>query len=146
MADQLVVAKYRDQSIAFEGHVIATPERVFIVATDTLGRKAMSITWTDESLTWDVASWVPAQLRPENVVGDFALMFWPEQAVGQSLSGTSATLKTGPGFRAIALAEKEIVRIDYAAANSDDPWMNHLTYANRAFGYELDIQSVEPEP
>jgi len=146
MADQLVVAKYRDQNIAFEGHVIATPERVFIVATDTLGRKAMSITWTDESLTWDVASWVPSQLRPENVVGDFALMFWPEQVIGESLSGTSATLKTGPGFRAISLADKELVRIDYAPPDNADPWMNHVSYANRAFGYELDIQSVESAP
>lgn len=139
-ATQLVTAHYGDRTFVFEGHLSATPERFLMVCLDAMGRKALTITWSASGIAAEAAPWVPAELRPDNMLADMVLLYWPEASVRRLLAASAGTLVTGPRRRSVWVDGKEIVQVDYATA---DPWTGSLSYRNLAWGYGLEIQSVE---
>jgi hypothetical protein len=143
---QLVTAHYGDQVYVFEGHLSATPERFLMVGVDTAGRRAMTITWTDAGITYDAAPWIPAQLHPENILADMVLLYFPDAVVGRALAASGGTVATSPARRSIVADGKEIVIADYQPSVPGDPWSGRQHYRNLAWGYELDIQTAEPNP
>lgn len=143
---QLVTARYGSQSYAFEGHVSATPERFLMVGLDGLGRRTMTITWTDTEVTYESPPWVPTQLRPENVLADMVLLYWPEASVRQALAASGGTVVTAPNRRTITRNGAMVVEIDYQPATDGSPWSGQARYRNLAFNYELEIQSVRSSP
>lgn len=143
-AAQLVTARYGDQTFIFEGHLSAGRDGFVLVGLDSLGRKALTITWTDAGVSYDAAPWLPNTLRPANMLADIVLLYWPEAAVRNALAG--GTLTTAPHSRSVVVDGKEILHADYQLANGDDPWTGRLSYRNLAWGYQLDIQSAEVTP
>jgi hypothetical protein len=143
---QLVTARYGNDTYVFESHIDATPERFLMVGVDSLGRRAMTITWTDAGVISDTASWFPSSLRPENILADMTLLYWPETAVRQSLISSGGELSSGPRWRSVRKDGKEIVRIDYEPAAGDSLWSGKLHYRNIAWNYALDVQSVSGSP
>lgn len=142
---QLVTARYGTDTYVFESHIDATPERFLMVGVDSLGRRAMTITWTDAGMTSDTAAWFPSSLRPENILADMTLLYWPEAVVRQSLSA-GGELASGPRWRSVRKDGKEIVRIDYEPAVEGSLWSGTLHYRNIAWNYALDVQSVGGAP
>ncbi len=140
---QLVTARYRGETIAFEGHLSATPDRVLLVGIDGLGRRAITITWTDAAVTAETAPWLPSSLRPENMLADLVLLYWPEAVVRRAIAPSAATLEANSRTRSVSVAGKEITHADYSGA---DPWSGHVTYRNLAWDYSLDVQSREDTP
>ena len=143
---QLVTARYGNDTYVFESHIDATPERFLMVGVDSLGRRAMTVTWTDAGMTADVASWFPSSLRPENILADMVLLYWPEAAVRQSLLLAGGELVSGPRWRSVRKDGKEIVRIEYEPTAEDSPWSGKLHYRNIAWNYVMDVQSVSGAP
>jgi hypothetical protein len=141
---QLVIAHYGDQSYVFEGHLSATPERFLMVGLDTTGRRAMTITWTDGAIIYDAAPWIPAQLRPQNILADMVLLYFPDEVIGRALAASGGTVATGPSRRSIVADGEEVVIADYQPTTPGDPWSGHQHYRNLAWGYDLDIQTAEP--
>lgn len=142
-AAQLVTAHYGDQTIVFEGHISATPEQFLLVGLDPTGKRALTLTWTDQKLTVDTAPGFPDRLRPENMLADIVVQYWPEDRVRQALAGPNVTLTSGSHFRSIAVGGKEVIHVDY---RGDDPWNGATVYRNLVWGYELDVQSAESKP
>jgi hypothetical protein len=140
-AVQLISARYGDQTFVFESHVSATPERFLLVGLDTLGRKVMTITWTDAGIAHETASWVPEQLRPANVLADIVLLYWPEESVRRALRG--GLLKVGHDRRDVIADGHDVIWAEFQPSIAGDPWSGHLHYENVAWGYALDVQSME---
>lgn len=140
-AVQLVTAHYGDQTFVFESHLSATPKRFLLVGLDTVGRKAMTITWTDAGIAYEAAPWVPEQLRPANILADIVVLYWPAASVRRALSG--GTLDTGPERRSVIAGGQEVIRAEYRPTRPGDPWSGRLHYENRAWGYALDVESLE---
>ena len=139
---QLVTARYGAQTYAFEGHVSATPERFLMVGLDSLGRRTMTITWSDASITYETAPWLPAQLKPENVLADMVLLYWPLSSVQQALAQSGGAVIAAPGRRTIVKDGEPVIQIEYEPAGAASPWSGRLRYRNLAFQYELEVQSV----
>ncbi|MGE5540455.1 MAG: DUF3261 domain-containing protein [Gemmatimonas sp.] len=140
-AAQLATARYGDQTFVFETRISVTPDMFRLVSVDTLGRRTMSIAWTGGGVYYEAASWVPEQLRPENVLADIVLLYWPEETVRHALVG--GTLQVAPGRRTVVADGKDIIRAEFHPARAGDPWTGTLHYENVAWGYVLDIQSQE---
>ena len=140
-AVQLVSARYGERTFVFESHLSASPGHFLMVGLDSVGRKAMTITWTDTGISYEAAPWVPEQLRPQNVLADIVILYWPETSVHRSLIG--GTLTTGLNTRSVMIGDKEIIHIDYQPTHPGDLWSGRLNYKNLAWGYELDVQSLE---
>lgn len=143
---QLVTARYGDQTYAFEARVSATADQFLMVGLDSLGRRAMTITWSDAAISYESAPWLPPQLRPENVLADMVLLYWPESTVKQALASSGGIVTAVPGRRTIAKAGEPIVQIEYGPSADGSPWAGTLRYRNLAFHYEMDVQSVRSSP
>jgi hypothetical protein len=141
-ATQLVTARYGDRAMIFEGHISATPERFLLVVVDPLGRKAMTVTWTDDGVTYEAAPWLPATVRPQNMLADIVLLYWPEAVVRQALLASGGTLAASGQMRSISVAGQEVIHADYQPAGDGQAWAGHLHYRNLPWGYEMDISSV----
>jgi hypothetical protein len=142
-AVQLVSARYGGQTYVFESRISVTPDQFRLVSVDSLGRKAMTIVWTSGGVYYETAAWVPQQLRPENVLADIVLLYWPEDTVRRSLIGGS--LRSTEAHRTIVADGKDVIRADFQPQRSGDPWSGTLHYENLAWGYALDIQSQEAQ-
>jgi hypothetical protein len=142
-ASQLVTAHYGDQTYVFEGHLSATPDRLLLLGLDSMGRKAMTISWSNDGLHAETAPWLPEQLHPENMLADIVMIYWPADQVNAALKASGGHVTTSAHGRSIANAKGEVIQADYSG---DDPWNGSLHYSNLAWGYALDVQSVEVRP
>jgi hypothetical protein len=141
-ATQLVTAHYQDRTVLFEGHVSASPAQVLLVVVDQFGRRALSVTWNDAALTYTAAPWLPATLRPQSMLADIVVLYWPAPVVRRALAPSGGTLVTAPGVRSVVLGGREIIHAEYQPSAPGETWAGHARYRNLPWGYDLDIQSV----
>jgi len=144
-AAQLITGTRDGETFVFEGHVSVTPERFLLVGLDTMGRRAMTVTWTDAGLDVDAAPWLPPAMRPGSMLADLVVLYWPEAAVRQALAPSGAVLTTGPRTRTVRAGGRELLHADYGW-DPGAPWTGTLRYRNRAWGYEIEVQSRESLP
>jgi hypothetical protein len=138
---QLIDAQYRDQSQMFEAYVKVSPNKIVVVVFDPFGARAVTITATDDGIHSELAPIVPALLRPENILADLAIVYWPAMAVRRSLVGTSASLFDDAKERRIEVDGRTIVQVTYGSPH-EDRWPQLAYLKNFAYGYGLDLQSI----
>jgi hypothetical protein len=134
-AVQLVTARHGTDVFTFEGHLSVTHDRVLLAGTDGFGQRLMQITWDGKILTADKASFLPAALRPENVLADVMLIYWPEAAIRPNLTG--ATLETAHG-RSLVRDGETLVNIEAQG----DPWIGTAHLANHPWDYDIEARSA----
>jgi len=138
---QLVVARYGAQTVRFEGRISAGPDHFDLLCIDLLGREAVRIHWTGAGIVSHQATWVPEQLRPENMLADIVMLYWPAATVARALAAFGGVLAAEPGRRSVRLHDEEVIRADYQPLAGVDPWNGNAKLHNLAWNYELDIQS-----
>ncbi len=144
-AAQLITASRDGQTFVFEGRLSITPERFLLAGVDSLGRRAMTVTWTDAGLEVETAPWLPPALRPGSMLADIVVLYWPEAAVQRALSPTGGTLTADAHQRTVRIGGKDVLRAERSWAEGK-PWTGTLRYANLAWGYEIEVQSTETAP
>jgi Protein of unknown function (DUF3261) len=145
-ATQLVTARYGDQTVVFEGHISATPERLLLVIIDQLGRKALSVTWDKNGVAYDAAPWLPSTIPPQNMLADIITLYWPDAAVSRALAASGGRLVANSGTRSVLVGDQEVIHAEYQPASDTGHWVGHAIYRNLPWHYELDIQSVLTTP
>jgi hypothetical protein len=145
-ASQVVTAHYGRESYGFEARLAIGPDQVRLVGTDPMGRRALVITWNGRTLTVQRAAFLPETVRPENVLADIILIFWPEAALRRGLAAAGGTVTVRGATRAIGRAGdgagEEAITIRYEGP----PWsgLTHLT--NHAWHYAIDVRSAAVGP
>jgi hypothetical protein len=109
---QLITARYRDRIFVFEGRLSARPEWLQLVGLDGFGRRALSIVWDGDHVSFDAAPWLPDALKPENILADIAIVYWPEQAVRRGLAESNAELRADLRQRSISMQGEDIIQVD----------------------------------
>lgn len=138
-ATQLVTARHGDEVFLFEGRLSVTAARILLAGSDMLGRKVMTIRWDGTTLSADRAVWLPDRLRPENVLADIMLMYWPDQALRQAVFGASLD---NAGERRLFKDGEAIVTV----AHDGDPWNGMTTLRNLPWHYEINVRSAMVTP
>ncbi|WP_374307505.1 DUF3261 domain-containing protein [Dongia sp.] len=142
---QHIIVRHDGEVFAFDGRISVTPDRFRLVGVDGLGRRAMGVTWERSGrVTATRADWLPAQVRPGAMLADIILLYWPADVLRRSLAGSGATLREVGNTRTIALDGVDILRIDYLTGRHSAA--GHLKYRNTAWGYDIDVQSIEVAP
>lgn len=136
-AVQMVTARRGEETHVFEARLSVNRERLLLVGTDSLGRRAMTVTWKAGSVTAERAEWLPEALRPENILADIMLLYWPQAVLERTVDG-AAVIPEPAGRR---IGTEVTVRWEGA-----DPWTGRARLVNASFGYELDIRSVVVGP
>ncbi len=133
---QLVTARHDGQSFVFEGRLLIRPDRLVLVGSDGMGRRAMTVTWTAGRVDVERASWLPESLRPENILADIVLLYWPESVVRKSIKG--AVLTQSVGNRSVG----DAILVTWEG----EPWSGGSRLRNIPWDYDLEIQSVMVGP
>jgi hypothetical protein len=141
LARQLITASGYGQTFVLEVNLNATPERVMLVGLDSMGRRAMTITWNDRAVTTQTAPWVPEALRPGSMLADIVVIYWPEDAVRQALPPGGEVIQEADG-RTIRINGNDVLHVDYGWAPGAR-WNGTLHYTNFAWGYQIEVQSSE---
>ncbi|WP_448207154.1 DUF3261 domain-containing protein [Azospirillum sp. sgz302134] len=141
-AAQLITARRGGDTFVFEGHVSVTPERFMLVGLDTLGRRAMTVTWTDAGVEVETAPWLPEGVRPGAMLADLVVLYWPEAVVRQALAPAVADLVADATSRTVRADGKDLLRAAYGWP-AGGPWTGTLRYTNLAWGYDIEVQSQE---
>ncbi len=144
-AAQLITARRDGETFVFEGRVSVTPERFVLAGLDTLGRRAMTITWTDSGVEVETAPWLPEGVRPGAMLADLVVLYWPEAAVRKALAPAGAELVADATSRTVRAGGRDLLRATYGWT-AGGPWTGTLRYANLAWGYEIEVQSQEVAP
>lgn len=142
---QRITARYRDRTIVFEGRLIASPKELRLVGLDAFGRRALSIVWDGDYVSFDSAPWLPDTLKAENILSDITIVYWPEEAVSRGLAGSGAILHIDERERSISMRGTDIITVTYGHPNGEEAWASSAKYRNIALGYELDLRSVAVE-
>jgi hypothetical protein len=141
-AMQLITVQRDSDTYVFEGQISITPERFLLVGTDPMGRRAMTVTWTDGGMTTETAPWMPSALRPDSMLADIVMLYWPEDVVRRAIAPAGADLVADARSRTVRIDGRDVLHVDYDATGTG-PWTGTLHYANRGWGYEITVQSVE---
>lgn len=135
-ATQLVTASHGGDSFTFEGRLSVTPAGLILVTTDGMGRRAMTIRFSNGALEVDKASWLPATLPPPaNMLADIMLMYWPVEVLRAHVDGASVEAD-GP-WRHLRRDGAVMVEISRDA----DPWNGSVILHNRVWDYRIQVVS-----
>ena len=137
---QTIVSRFRGNSFAVEAQIQITPESLDFVAMDGFGRRALTINWRGGVLVYQPVSWLPPVLRPANILADFVICYWPDEAVAAAIKDSGATLVTVDGKRKIMRGSRELIVVEYGPGTG---WNRSAKLRNIAFGYDIDVQSAE---
>jgi predicted exporter len=129
---QMVTARHQGDTFVFEGRLSVGPDRLLLVGTDPMGRRAMTVTWSGGRIEIDRASWLPDTLRPENILADIVVLYWPEAVVRAALDG--AALVQGAETRTVG----EAITVTWRG----DPWTGLARLRNQPWDYELEVRSM----
>lgn len=133
---QLVTASHGGDAFIFEGRLSVTPAGLILVTTDGMGRRAMTIRWSNGQLAVDKASWLPAGLPPPaNMLADIMLMYWPVEVLRAHVDG--ASVEADGTSRSLRRDGAVMVEISRAA----DPWNGTVSLHNRAWEYRIQVVS-----
>jgi hypothetical protein len=141
-AMQLITVQRDGDTFVFEGQISITPERFLLVGTDPMGRRAMTVTWTEAGVTTETAPWMPSALRPDSMLADIVMLYWPEEVVRRAIAPAGAELVADTRSRSVRIDGRDVLHVDYDEAGKG-PWTGTLHYANHGWGYEIAVQSVE---
>ena len=142
---QLLTARYDGQSYSFEGRLSITPERLVLVGTDGIGRRAMTVTWDGHDMKVDRATWLPEAVRPGSMLADIIVLYWPERAVRRALAPAGCVLRAAAKSRRVRCGTTDVLRAKYEIP-VDGKWTGSVQYSNLSWGYEIDVQSQEVAP
>jgi hypothetical protein len=107
---------------------------------DGFGRRALTIAWSGGEPVYQPAPWLPAALRPANILADFILCYWPDEAVAAAIKGSGATLVTIKDGRKIVRGTQDLIVVEYGPGSG---WNRSAKLHNLALGYDIDVQSAE---
>jgi len=141
-AMQLITVQRDGESYVFEGQISITPERFLLVGTDPMGRRAMTVTWTEAGVTTETAPWMPAALRPDSMLADIVMLYWPEDVVRRAIAPAGAELTADARSRTVSIDGRNVLHVDYEQSGTG-PWTGSLHYANEGWGYRIAVRSVE---
>jgi hypothetical protein len=139
---QLVTARHDGEVFVFEGRLSADADSVLLVGTDTMGQRILTIRWTEGRMEVDRAAWLPRSVRPENVLADIILVYWPDASLRRALAPSGATLESSAGARVIRQHGNDIIDVRYEG----QPWSGVAHLKNLAWNYEIEMRSVSVTP
>ena len=124
----LVTARYGVRVMSFEGHIDVTHGRFRMAVLDPLGRKALTVDWTGTDIAYDAAPWFPDRLRPQNMLADLVLIYWPPEVLRRALAPAHAEFEAAPDHRAVRRDGTESIRADITPGPGGDPDRARVQY------------------
>ena len=105
---------------------------VLRLAILNLGQMVGTLEWDGVQLNQNLSRWWPAQLKPEQVLSDLQLSFWPQAAIVGALP-PQWTLQAAPNERVLKYAGTERAKVNYLDSQAVE-----IVYAQGAWTLRID--------
>jgi Protein of unknown function (DUF3261) len=139
-SEQKIEANYGDRNATFLSAIEISPEKMTMVAAAATGQRLFTIYLSDQGkLDFDPGVLNDGRIKPEYIVADFQLIFWPAPVIKDALRGSGfiLSLRDAPKIRRELLLDgRLIVEIEYSDKN---PWRGGITFKNleRNYGFMI---------
>jgi Protein of unknown function (DUF3261) len=142
-AAQTLTMTHGGKVYTFDAQIQMTSTRTDLVALDGLGRRAMTISWHNGEIESSRASWVPALVRPADVLATLMIVYLARDIVAPALSACGAKLSESGGGRVVSFRGKDVIVVRYGPG---DGWTREAHLHNTSLDLHIDIKSVELAP
>jgi hypothetical protein len=139
-AAQTIIVHFHDRTFSLQTQIQITPGRLDLVALDNMGRRAMTVSLQGSHIDYTRAQWFPVTVRPADILEDIAIVQWPADAIASSLSACGVTLTATANGRDVKSGNRDLVAVTY---EKGEGWNRGAHLRNLAFGFSIDIQSVD---
>jgi hypothetical protein len=140
-AVQLVEARRAGRTDRFEAYLEGGPERFTLAMTIPSGPSLMTVEWRPGRLVIR-RGLAPEALAAERILADFMLVYAPEEALREALSGGDLVFSGGGARRIFRNGEL----LAEAVLPQGDPWEGEARLRNFVYDYELTIRSRNQAP
>jgi hypothetical protein len=136
---QILRGAFGPREVTLQCVVNATADNMTIVGVTPLGLRAFTIKYDGEHVDAQRAPQVPEFFKPEQLINDLQLVFWPLPALQKTLAGTEWRV-TEPhvGTRRLHRGDRLIAEVHYA---DPDPWAGRVWIVHFDVPYTIGIES-----
>lgn len=143
-AVQRVTGQFGEHRALLVFYLEVSGDHLALVGTTPDGTELFSLEQNGAAMNVKASPLLPPQMRPQAVLADLQLAFWPAAAVSAGLAGSGLELVEQPlpegGARRLFKRDGEIVvAIDYRAA---DPWRGAVEFEQRAWHYRYTVETL----
>lgn len=137
-AFQQVTIEFGDSVQHFQASVDLKPGLVKISLLDLTGARAMDINWSDDdTLEIAQASWLPPEVRGEDILTQIVLAFWPISEAKKGLP-RDVTLSQSDDIREIRTGKEILISV---SGDQDNPWSSKTIINHSNSPFRLTISS-----
>lgn len=137
---QTLQAAFAAQTASLQCGMSASGNDWNAVCVTPFGLRVLSVGVNHGVVTAEKGVGVPAQLRPEQVLADMQLVFWPQAALDTAFAGSAWQLSSpAPRTRRLTEAGQLVAEVHYA---DSDPWNGQVWLSNLRYGYSLIITTA----
>jgi len=149
---QRVTGNFNGQSVALLFYLEVTPDRLALVGTTPDGSELFSLEKTASALNVHATPLLPKQLRPEMVLADLQMAFWPAAAIEKNLRDTDLQLREqneAVGMRRTITQQstqqngEPVITIDYDSA---DRWRGSVRFEQHVWHYSYVVETLQSSP
>jgi hypothetical protein len=117
-------------------------EKLDAIAFNDISGRLYQLTWQPNSIEWSRSKYIPATLKPENIIADFLLTHLSAEQLKKSLTGAEVyEAETKQGKVRVIKNQSGVLRKMTYANPLGDLWKD-VTIVNPKLGYTLKIQTV----
>lgn len=118
-------------------------KKIDAIAFNDVAGRLYQLTWTPNELMWARSKYVPATLKPENIIADFLLTHLSLSQLNAALSGAIAEEKIDKQTKVrVIKSDGDILRVIKYSQPLKNIWQE-VVLINPQWGYTLDIQTVK---
>lgn len=139
---QVLVMRFGTQTINLEAQLAMGKDEFRAILLDSLGRRAVTLVWRDGKLESQLAEWLPPGVRAEAILADMMVLYGQPAALKATLQEAGCTLEASTTARLVRCGEKDVLKAEFDL-KSPRKLNGSLRYTNFAWGYDVEIQSVE---
>ena len=139
-ATQMVVGTWRDRKFSLETHIERRGASLNVIALDTLGRRAMTIRWSNNNIKSTMASWLPEKLTADMMIAHMVLIYWPQQTLSAALHHRGIVIEQDGQSRQFLRDGQIIISVEYAS-DPEKAWNGKAQLVNSILDYRLTVQS-----
>lgn len=136
--EQILHAAYGEREATLQCIVQIDGAHLRVVGVTALGQRVFTIEHDGTSIRAERSPFAPEQLRPEAILADIQLAYWPLAVLQAAAPPGTRVVEPRAGQRRLLRDGALIAEVHYADA---DPWNGRLWLVNAEHGYSLDIRS-----
>lgn len=130
------------QTHAFSVYLTVDQQKLDAIAFNDISGRLYQLTWIPDYLVWTRSTYIPATLKPENIIADFLATHLSIAQLNANLSGATAQEHIDQTIKVRVLKNNTGVLRKIIYSKPEGHLWKNVIISNPQLGYSLVIQTV----